>query len=250
MSTIRCIDIMDISRALGPKPFSATPRLVADWIRDEYSAKRGGGFNYDTSIGVVYDAFRGGHTLQSAVNYCLNNGNPKGRVQNAQAISAVMPYALEHPSVCHRIGLTAVSIGRFKGRTIYGKLKTPLVRVENGQAFVVMPGFRMSYRPRDMEIDFACSVARETFAQGDYHVADSEYLYAGPAPVGAIGQKPRRMFQAIHGKDRHQFSLDQINQLLDIFVRGVALAAEEGADLREPDLRGYRIIDPNQPGMF
>ena len=108
----------------------------------------------------------------------------------------------------------------------------------------------MSHRPRDIEIDFACSVARETFAQGDYHVADFEYLYAGPAPVSGSREKPRRMFQAIHGKDRHQFTLDQINQLLDIFVKGVALAADEGADVREPDLRGYRIIDPNQPSMF
>jgi hypothetical protein len=109
----------------------------------------------------------------------------------------------------------------------------------------------MSHRPREIEIDLACSVARETFAQGDLSVADSEYLYAGPGPDIAVrGERPRRMFQAIHGRDRHQFSLEQINRLLDVFVRGVALASQAGLDAREPRLTGYRIIDPNQPGMF
>ncbi len=250
MSTIRSIDIMDIGRSLGLRPFAATPRNVADWIAQEYSSRKGGGFNYDPAIGVVYDAFRGGHTFKSAQDYCLNSGNPKGRAQNASAIAAIMPYALEHRSVCHRIGLTAIAIGRFDGRSIYAKLKTPLVRVEGDKAFVVMPGFRMSYRPREIEIDFACSVAREFFAQGDFHVADSEYLYAGPGPDLGAKDRPRRMFQAIHGKDRHQFTLEQINRLLDVFVKGVALAAEDGADIREPDLRGYRIIDPRAPGFL
>jgi hypothetical protein len=249
MSTIRSIDIMDVARALGSRPFSATPRKVADWLSEQYSAKKGGGFNYDPAISVVYDAFRGGHSLESATEYCRVNGNPKGRQQNSAAIAAIMPYALEHPSVCHRIGLTAAAIGRFNERTIYAKLKTPLVRVEGSQAFVVIPGFRMSYRPQEVEIDFACSVAREILAQGDYSVADTEYLYAGPGPDLGSKDRPRRMFRAIHGKDRHQFSLEQINRLLDIFVKGVALAADEGADIRGPDLRGYRIIDPNQPGL-
>jgi len=250
MASIRSLDIFDIARALGQRPFSATPRSVADWLGLEYANRRGGGFNYDTAISVVHDAFRGGHTMESAVDYCLNYGNPKGRRQNASAIKAIMPYALEHPSDCHRIGLTAVAIGRYSGRTVFAKLKTPMVRVEGDRAFVVMPGFRMSYRPRDIEIDLACSVARETFAQGDLSVADSEYLYAGPGPdVTAKGDRPR-MFRAIHGKDRHQFSLEQINRLLDVFVQGVALASEAGLDSREPLLSGYRIIDPNQPGMF
>ena len=58
------------------------------------------------------------------------------------------------------------------------------------------------------------------------------------------------MFQAIHGKDRHRFTLEQINRLLDIYVNGVALAMDAGVEAREPDLKGYRIIDPNQPGLF
>lgn len=243
MASIRSLDIFDVARALGQAPFSATPRTVADWLEAEYAAGDGGGFNYDPAICTTYDAFRGGHTAESAIYFCSNNGNPKGRIQNASAIKAIMPYALEHQSVCHRIGLTAVAIGRFDGLTVFTKIKTPLVRVEAGRAFVVMPGFRMSHRPRDIEIDLACSVALETFAQGDYAEADFEYLYAGPGP----GPEKGRMFQAIHGRDRHRFSLKKINRLLEIFVNGVALARQEGMDAKEPDLRGYRIIDPYEP---
>lgn len=243
MASIRSLDILDVARALGPRPFSATPRGIADWLKNEYKDKKGGGFNYDPAICTTVDAFRGGHTLESAIKFCSENGNPKGRIQNASAIKAIMPYALEHSSVCHRIGLTAVAIGRFGGRTVFTKIKTPLVRVEGSQAFVVMPGFRMSHRPNDVEIDFACSVALETFGQGDYAGADFEYLYAGPGP----GPHKGRMFKAIHGRERFRFSLDAINRLLEVFVKGVALAHSDGMDVKEPNLRGYRIIDPYEP---
>lgn len=152
-----------------------------------------------------------------------------------------MPYALEHPSICHRIGLTAVAVGRFDGNTVYAKLKAPLLRIEGQKAFVVMPGFRMSHRPTDVEIDFACSVALEILAQGDFSRADFEYLYAGPGPGKG------RMFQAIHGTDRFRFDLDRINRLLEVFVNGVALASREGMESKRPNLNGYRIIDPEAP---
>ncbi|MFN2099002.1 hypothetical protein [Altererythrobacter sp. MF3-039] len=251
MATIRSIDILDVARALGERPFAATPESVSHWLSD-YSRRKGGGFNYNTAITTLYDAFRGLHTAQSARDFCLSNGNPKGRSQNADAISAAMPYALEHPSVCHRIGLTAVAIGRYDGRNVYAKIKAPLVRVEDGRAFLVMPGFRMGYRPRNIEIDFACSVALQTLAQGDLSAANFEYLYAGPGPdiLTARGQKPIRSFQAIDGGTRERFDQQQIDRLLDIFVKGVALADQVGADAREPKLNGYRIIDPRQSSMF
>ncbi|WP_230292999.1 hypothetical protein [Croceicoccus sp. Ery5] len=249
MATVRSLDIFDVARSLGQRPFAATPESVADWIMANYQGSKGGGFNYDTSIEAVYDAFRGGHTTESAINHCLVNGNPKGRTQNASAIKAVMPYILEHQSRCYRTGLTAVAVGRYSARTVFAKIKAPLIRVEGDQAFMVVPGFRMSHRPRDIEIDFACSVALEVLSEGNYAAADFEYLYAGPGPK-LSGRKQARMFQAVHGCDRHRFDVDTINRLLDVYVNGVALAAERGADTREPDLRGYRIIDPSQPSMF
>src|SRR5689334_4376606 len=104
---------MDVARSLGQRPFQATPRSVADWLATNYVGVRGGSFDYNTAIATTHDAFKGLHTEASAVAYCETHGNPKGWVQNASAIRAVMPYALEHKSICHRIGLTAVAVGRF-----------------------------------------------------------------------------------------------------------------------------------------
>jgi hypothetical protein len=251
MATIRSIDILDVARALGQRPFGATPDSVADWL-EEYSRQRGGGFNYNPAINALFDAFRGEHTAQSAYDHCLKNGNPKGRAQNADAIRSVMPYALEHKSTCYRVGLTAFAIGRYESRSVFAKIKAPIVRVEDQRAFLVMPGFRMSHRPSNVEIDFACSVALQVLAQGDFSVANFEYLYAGPGPdiQTARGEKPSRMFTAIDGATRNTFDAEQIDQLLDIFVKGVALADRRGADAREPKLTGYRIVDPRQPGLI
>jgi hypothetical protein len=155
-----------------------------------------------------------------------------------------MPHVLSNISTCHRIGLTAVAIGRFSGRTIYAKIKAPLLRIGPENAYVVMPGLRMSYRPNEVAIDVACSVAMAVFAQSDLAKAEFEYLYAGP---GASGE---REFRSIYGRGRARFGQDTIDQLLDIFVKGVALAAEVGVSISEPKLVGYRIIDPIQPSFF
>jgi hypothetical protein len=244
MSSIRALDVLDVARALGDEPMRATPEAVRDWLLLEYARKSGGGFNYDPAMSVIYDAFRGLHTLESAVHYCLTHGNPKGRRQNADAVRALMPYILENRSTCHRIGLTAVAIGRFERKTVYTKIKAPLLRVRGRHAYVVMPGLRMGYRPNEVAIDVACSIACATFAQGDYDRADFEYLYGGP---GLHGQ---REFRAIHGRGRSRFDVESVDAMLDVFVKGVALAAAHGASSGEPLLYGYRIIDPDAPRFF
>jgi hypothetical protein len=244
MSSIRALDVLDLARSLGDEPLRATPEGVRDWIIDEYSGRSGGGFNYDPAISVIHDAYRGGHTEDSAVLYCLTNGNPNGRQQNADAVRTLMPYILENESVCFRIGLTAVAIGRFSRRTVYTKIKAPLLRIKDSRAYIVMPGLRMSYRPNETAIDVACSIACATFAQGRFSEADVEYLYAGPGVSGA------REFRAIMGRGRARFDEPSIDRMLDIFVRGVALAADAGASVAEPRLHGYRIIDPDQPRFF
>lgn len=244
MSSIRSVDILDIARSLGDAPFQATPSSVADWLLSEYSGRSGGGFNYDPAINTICDAFKGRHTLESAVLHCETYGNPKGRKQNVEAIRTLMPYILENGSLCYRIGLTAVAVGRYSGKTVYAKIKAPLLRVREGRAFVVMPGLRMSHTPSEIAIDFACSVALSIFAQDDHEGADFEYLSAG----AAVGEG--RSFRAIHGKDRFRFTPDAIDRLLDIYVKGVALAEARGANTKVPMLRGYRIIDPHAPSFF
>lgn len=240
MSTILGLDILDVARSLGDAPFQATPQSVADWLL-EYNARSGGGFNYDPAINTIVDAFGGRHTLESAVSYCETHGNPKGRNQNASAIRALMPHILANTSTCYRIGLTAVAIGRFEGRTVYAKIKAPLLRVRDNKAYVVMPGLRLGHTPTEVSIDLACSVALANYAQDDFEMADFEYLYSGRALGGG------RQFKAIYGKDRFRFSDDAIDRLLDIYVQGVAIAHQQGADTNTPTLRGYRIVDPRAP---
>jgi hypothetical protein len=119
-----------------------------------------------------------------------------------------------------------------------------MVRVKGGEAFVVMPGFRKGYRPTEIQIDLACSIALATFARDDFAGADFEYLYAGP------GESGKREFRAILGRDRQIFDRDSVDAMLDIYVNGVALAAGAGADIRSPRLGGYKIIDPREPGFW
>ena len=119
-----------------------------------------------------------------------------------------------------------------------------MLRVRDDEALIVMPGYRMSHRPGEAEIDVACSIVLDNFARDDRAGADFEYLYAGPGPDG------NRWFRPIKGRDRKIYSRDILDGFMDTFVKGVALAIEAGAEPKRPDLRGYRIIDPLQPSIF
>jgi hypothetical protein len=241
MSSILLISVLDAARSLGVEPSRATPESVAHWLISEYTRRSGGGFNYDPAVGVTFDLFRGAHTLDSAVLHCLTNGNPKGRRQNADAVRTIAPYALANISTCYRIGRTAVVVGRARGENVYVAIKAPLVRVVHDEAFVVMPGYRMTYRPAEPEIDVACSVALATFGRDDFESADFEYLYCGPGVDG------HRSFRSIRGRDRRVYDRDEVDAFLDVYVKGVALALNAGLEVKRPDLRGYHIIDPNEP---
>jgi hypothetical protein len=244
MSSILLVNVIDVARSLGINPVRATPESVAKWLLESYLKKRGGGFNYDPAIGVTFDLFRGAHTLESATLHCLTVGNPKGRRQNADAVRAVAPYALANISTCYRIGHTAVVVGRAVGQSVFIGIKAPMVRVVHDEAFVVMPGYRMSHRPAEVEIDVACSIALANFGRDDFASADFEYLYSGPGISG------HREFRAIRGRDRNVYDRETVDALMDIYVKGVALVLRTQSEIRHPDLRGYRIVDPSQPEFF
>jgi hypothetical protein len=244
MAGVSLVNVLDVARALGSEPLTATPKQVADWLLSKYLKKRGGGFNYNPAINTTYDLFRGAISYEDAVRYCWTTCNPKGRRQNADAIKHVASYALDNPSICYRIGFAAVAAGRVRGRTVYIGIKAPMVRVAHREAYVVMPGFRMSHRPVEVEIDVACSIALANFARDDFADADFEYLCAGPGAAG------HREFRAIRGKDRRIYDRDAIDALLDTYVKGVAVAVKAGAEIREPNLTGYRIFDPREPFFF
>jgi hypothetical protein len=123
-------------------------------------------------------------------------------------------------------------------------IKAPLVRVRRPDIFVVVPGFRLGHRPQGTEIDVAASLAVATFARDDFNEADYEYL---DCSRGASGERELRVY---HGRDRRLFSLDEVDHMLDIYVRGLALAFQSGMPANAPNFRGYKIIDPDQPRMI
>lgn len=240
MSSLFLLNFLDVARSFGLDPRSATPEQIADWLISSYAKKRGGGFNYNPSINSLFDLFRGASTSDAAILHCLISGNPKGRRQNTEAIKAVASFAEANVSTCYRIGFSAVAVGRIKESTVYVSIKAPMVRVVHDKAFVVLPGFRMSHRPVAAQIDLACSIALANLARDDFAGADFEYLYAGPDVAG------KRGFEVIYGKDRTIFDRDEVDALLDVYVRGVQIAMEHGVDARKPNLRGYRVIDPRE----
>ncbi len=244
MSGLLLMSVFDVARALGAQPLRVTREEVADWLRPEYLKKRGGGFNYDPAINATFDLFRGVVSRDEAILHCLTKGNPKGRQQNTDAIKCIADYALANVSECDRIGFTAVVVGRVNGANVYAGIKAPMLRRRDGQALIVMPGYRMSHRPVETEIDVVCSIVLATFGRDDRAGADVEYLCAGP---GIDGQ---RQFRAIRGRDRTIYDPDTLDHFMQTFVEGVAIAIDAGVAPKKPDLRGYRIIDPNQPSMF
>lgn len=244
MGSLALLNVLDVARSLGVDPLRATPERVADWLLAEYVEKTGGRFNYNPSMAATFDVFRGAATAEQARLFCLTTGNPKGRAQNAGVIEQVGPYAEKNVSRCYKIGFLAVRVGRLKSQTVFVAVKAPLIRVRERDAFVVVPGFRMSHRPSEPEITTACSFVSAFIAHDDFENADVEYLYAGPDVAG------NRSFRAIRGRDRTLFSEDMCDHLSDVYVKGLALVEDAGYSMREPDFSGYRVVDPRQSELW
>lgn len=241
MPSVLLMNFLDVARSLGTEPRRATPESVATFIKSEFS-RRGGVFNYNTSIHALYDLFRGG-CLADAELYCATHGAPAGFKPNIEAVRLAGAYAVANPSQCYKTPFSAVPVGRLSNdRTAYMAIKTPLVRVAPEGAFVVVPGFRMGHRPVETEIDVAASFALAHFGRDDFNEADFEYLYAGPGDGG-------RVLRVYHGHERQVFDVDEVDALLDVYVRGLDLAIGAGVEARTPNFRGYRVVDENQIGM-
>jgi len=245
MPGLYLVNALDVARVLGPDPSRVQVDEVYLRIEELYLAKRGGGFNHDPSITATHDLFRGTINAVQAERYCLTNGNPKGRSQNAEIAKLVAPHAAGNISRCHRIGYVAARIGRFKDRAIHIGIKAPFIRVRRpGEAYLVIPGFRKNSRPVGWQVDFVCSLAASQLARDDYEGADVEYLYAGPDLDG------NRKFQALYGRGMNLLGADKIDALLQVYLDAVAKHLEQGSGVQPARYAGYRIIDPAQGGFF
>jgi hypothetical protein len=217
MSGLFLVNAQDVARSLGPDPNRVSVQGVYDRLEEEYLQRRGGRFNHDPSIRVIHDIFRGEITVAQGHKFCLSNGNPKGREQNAQIVAVVGPYAAANVSRCYRIGYVAIAIGRYNTQTLFIGLKAPFVRVwQPNEALLVIPGFRKAFRPVGWQIQFVCSVGANYLARDDYEGADVEYLYAGPALRGT-----GRMFQAMHGSDMALLRSEGVDEYMQIYVEAV-----------------------------
>jgi hypothetical protein len=78
MAGIFLVNVLDVARALGSKPLLATSEQVANWLLGEYIRKRGGMFNYNTSIEATFDPFRGGLILRSSHSTLHDGGKSSG----------------------------------------------------------------------------------------------------------------------------------------------------------------------------
>ena len=240
------VNTLDVARVLGPDPKRITVDGVFQRLEELYLRPRGGGFNHDPAIRATLDLFRGALTPIQARQYCLTNGNPKGREQNAAIVGVVSDHAASNVSRCHQIGYVAVRIARYRGKAIHIGIKAPFVRVrEQKEAFLVVPGFRKDSRPIGWQIDFVCSVAANQLARDDYERADVEYLYAGPGVATSA-----REFRAYYGREMSLFSADEIDAFLQIYVEAVVRHLEKGHGAQPGKFSGYRIVDPAQGSFF
>lgn len=244
MASLLLMNFLDVARCLGSDPLNADPEAISAFMKREFRPG-GGGFSYNTSITSLPNLFRGAMTVEDAVEYCATHGAPAGWKPNSEAVEIAGSYAVTQQSSCYRIQFSAVPIGRLPGEiTAYMGIKAPLVRVRNGKAYVVVPGFRLGHRPVGIEIDVAASLALAAFGRDDFAEADYEYL---DCSRGSSGERELSVYR---GCDRRIFNLDEVDHMLDLYMKGLALALASGMEATKPNFRGYRVIDPDQPRMI
>lgn len=244
MASLLLMNFLDIARCLGNDPLNAHPAEIAAFMKREFRPG-GGGFNYNTSIASLPDLFRGAITVDEAVNYCSKYGAPAGWKPNCEAVEIAGSYAISQRSKCYKIPFSAVPIGRLPDqKTAYMAIKAPLVRVNTSGKYVVVPGFRLGHKPEGVEIDVAASLALATFGRDDFSEADYEYL---DCSRGSSGERELAVYQ---GRHRRIFNLDEIDFLLGLYMQGLALAIDAGMKASNPNFKGYRVGDPDQPRML
>ena len=146
MSGVLVTSVLDIGRALGPNPETATIDEVEAWLA-EYIARKGFGFNYDPAIACMPRLLEGTLSLEQAEAFCWHNGSPKGHAENASVVRALAGHRAAFGSRFYEQRYVAVVIGRWRGQSIYATVKVPAVRVMHDQVYLVWPGLRKTFRP-------------------------------------------------------------------------------------------------------
>jgi hypothetical protein len=244
MGTLLAVNLLDVCRALGDDPRGATGKSVESWLRAEYLKKRGGGFNHNDAIDCLGHMFAGNMSQISAEAHCEKNKLKAARDANKSIVKALGPFAVENVSRIYSQSFCAVLISRWKGRSIYILVKAPFVRVRHDEAYVEWMGLRSTFCPTKKQLAFGFGFIRNFVIPKDFQSAEIEYLGTQNGSIKKV-----RYPKIIRENDLPSYFGVDVDKCLQSYVDGVVAILEDKPQSR-PDLSQYRIIDPNQKGLF
>lgn len=243
MGSAFLVNHLDFARSFQGQPERATPESIAVWLRDNWIRKRGGGvWNYTPAMDVLAPAFAGRITFEQSLSHCREYWHAHGRVENELVVKSYWSYASSNPSRVYGRKFLAAPVGRWKSRNIFIAIKAPLIRVTPDTQLAVMPVFRRTFLPNDAELNICLTAVREFCVREGYRDIDPE-LICSRAQNGTVD---RRLIVE-RGSQRTLYTSDQFDSFAAKYAGGVALLADAGLGLQEPNFRGYRVWDPDQP---
>ena len=245
MPGIFLVDNVDFARSLGDEPEKATEDSVSAWLQAEWIGKGGGVFNYVPSMMGLVDGFAGRISKKQAVSHCRAYWHPRGRIENEAVVEAFWPFVTENVCTVYKRSFLAAPIGRWEDQTIYLGVKVPLIRVTKDNVLATMPVFRKTFVPNEKALNVALTGVREFCLREGYSDIEPELIRA----LGVSGQIDRQLFVA-QGHARALYSGDAFDEFANVFTKAVVRLANNGIGLERPNFRGYRVMDPDQKGMF
>ncbi|HAH11769.1 MAG TPA: hypothetical protein DCL48_16860 [Alphaproteobacteria bacterium] len=242
MSGLRLVNAIDMVRSLGADPATATRDSVANEL-SEYVKRKGGKFNYDVPTKLLKPGFEGAICEVDAIARCEEHWHKAGRLHCAAALKSVWPHLSANHSTCYARSFAAVQVGAVSKRGVFVGSKIPLVRVVARQSLLVVPMFRRGHRLAGKQIDFYLSYLRAQALREGYPNIDIEYLDS--LPVGEAG----RVLQVSRASERNSYTLDFIDDRLDVYVKAVAFLFNQGVGDKPPMFTGYRVLSDDEPSL-
>ena len=245
MGTLFLVSHLDFARSFEGEPENATPESIARWLRGNWLNRRGGGvWNYLSAMDVMVLAFQGQISQEQALAHCAQYWHPRGRIENEHIVRCIWSYTQANRSRVYRRPHLAAPIGRWNGRNIHIGIRAPLIRVTDSDMYAVMPVFRKNFAPNDKETNLALTAVREFCFREGYRDIGTELIRA----QGQSGTLTRRLI-VDQSSGRNLYSAAQFDSYAAKYASAVALLADAGLGLQEPNFRGYRVWDPDQPSF-
>jgi len=240
------LDVMDISRALGENPKTATPFTVYQFLKNNYLKPSGGGFNYNSSIEALRLGLQGKFTLSDAVHHVTSVGAPFGHKFNKAVVNAIWPVVEQNVGRAYPLKYTAVALRRLNGKTIYMSIKAPVITVmPDGAVSIKLTNFRNTFFPNKEQKTFMMSAVKQVLARDDFENANIDLIEAR-SPNGDL----ERTLSRIHSSEVELYDIDRVEDLLTTYTQGIEMLFNNGYQTRDAELSRYRVIDPDAPDLF